>query len=71
MEEKTYLLREGLGVILYPFTFFIVAFCFVLAGLISKEEANIFNTIALISLIAGIANLAISYRITKRIRGRR
>jgi hypothetical protein len=71
MERKEYIMRELLGVILYPFSFFLISICFVIAGLISKENVNIFNTIALITLIAGVINLIITYHITKTIRTRR
>jgi uncharacterized membrane protein len=71
MEERTYLLREALGVLFYPLMFFIVAFCFVIAGFIHKEEASIFNAIALVSLIAGMINLFITWLMTKAIRRRR
>jgi len=45
--------------------------CFIVAGLISKENVNIFNMIALITLIAGVINLIITYKITRIIKTRR
>lgn len=62
---KEYFLRELLGVLLFPFFFFVVAVLFVFLGLVEKEYKTVWSGVAIISLFAGIVNLSVTYLLVK------
>lgn len=63
MNPKQYLAREMLGVILFPVFFFIVSVLFGIIGIIDREEAHIYWTIAGVNIIAGLLTLLYTYNL--------
>jgi uncharacterized SAM-binding protein YcdF (DUF218 family) len=69
MEWKEYFTREGLGVIVYPVIFYLIATLFFIVGYIDRQDAKIYWTMSAIMVIAGLLNLFITSVLTKRLVG--
>lgn len=70
ISPKQYLTREMLGVMLYPVFFFIVSVLFGIVGIINREEAHIYWTIAGINIVAGLMTLLYTYSLVMKIKRR-